>query len=83
MEEGHALDWRKELARYVCCIEAAAPIPRINRVRNTTLHPKLISCSRAFCRMSDIFSRRTGTSVKHRPGNYLTQHFVYRLTTNL
>ena len=31
--------------------------------RITMLHPKFSSCSRALCRMSDIFSRRTGTSA--------------------
>ena len=66
IEEGRALDYLN-----VAIIVAAAPsilgllvlivLRRINKI----LHPKFNSCSRAFCRMSDIFSRRTGTSARH------------------
>ena len=64
IEEGHFL-------AHFHKIDAAVPplthdpwiIPLISV---TILHPKFInSCSHAFSLISDIFSRRTGTSVRH------------------
>ena len=68
IEEGRALDY----LNVAIIVAAASPsilvlllvlivLRRINKI----LHPKFNSCSRAFCRMSDIFSRRTGTMVRH------------------